>query len=99
MRALGFEPKKEEIRKMISDIDKDGSGESHCINTPNPSQVYVCFAGSIDFNEFLQMMTTKMVGRKGLKEVVSRDLGVHYMGGVHVLTFAHSPMCSHLHTE
>ena len=28
MRALGFEPKKEEIKKMISDIDKDGSGLS-----------------------------------------------------------------------
>ena len=27
MRALGFEPKKEEIRRMIADIDKDGSGE------------------------------------------------------------------------
>ena len=26
MRALGFEPKKEEIRKMISDADRDGSG-------------------------------------------------------------------------
>ena len=26
MRALGFEPKKEEIKKLISDIDKDGSG-------------------------------------------------------------------------
>lgn len=26
MRALGFEPKKEEIRRMIADIDKDGSG-------------------------------------------------------------------------
>merc|ERR1712244_50325 len=26
MRALGFEPKKEEIKKMITDIDKDGSG-------------------------------------------------------------------------
>ena len=26
MRALGFEPKKEEIKKMISDSDKDGSG-------------------------------------------------------------------------
>ena len=25
-RALGFEPKKEEIKKMIADIDKDGSG-------------------------------------------------------------------------
>ena len=45
MRALGFEPKKEEIKKMIADIDKDGSG-------------------SIDFNEFLQMMTAKMVSTR-----------------------------------
>lgn len=43
MRALGFEPKKEEIKKMIADIDKDGSG-------------------TIDFDEFLTMMTAKMVG-------------------------------------
>lgn len=42
MRALGFEPKKEEIKKMISDIDRDGNG-------------------TIDFNEFLEMMTAKMV--------------------------------------
>ena len=42
MRALGFEPKKEEIKKMISDIDKEGSG-------------------TIDFNDFLSMMTQKMV--------------------------------------
>jgi len=27
MRALGFEPKKEEIKKMILDVDKDGSGQ------------------------------------------------------------------------
>lgn len=26
MRALGFEPKKEEIKKMVQEIDKDGSG-------------------------------------------------------------------------
>lgn len=26
MRALGFEPKKEEIKRMIADIDKEGSG-------------------------------------------------------------------------
>lgn len=26
MRALGFEPKKDEIKRMINDIDKDGSG-------------------------------------------------------------------------
>lgn len=42
MRALGFEPKKEEIKKMIADIDKEGSG-------------------TIDFNDFLCMMTKKMV--------------------------------------
>uniref|UniRef100_A0A8C5JGW2 Centrin 1 n=1 Tax=Junco hyemalis TaxID=40217 RepID=A0A8C5JGW2_JUNHY len=27
MRALGFEPKKEEIKKIISDIDKEGTGK------------------------------------------------------------------------
>ena len=27
MRALGFEPKKEEIKKMIADIDKEGAGK------------------------------------------------------------------------
>ncbi|XP_033617473.1 centrin-2-like [Fukomys damarensis] len=27
MRALGFEPKKEEIKKMISEIDEDGTGK------------------------------------------------------------------------
>ena len=27
MRALGFEPKKEEIKKMTSDVDKEGTGK------------------------------------------------------------------------
>ncbi|GFT50130.1 centrin-1 [Nephila pilipes] len=27
LRALGFEPKKEEIKKMVSEIDKDNSGK------------------------------------------------------------------------
>ena len=27
MRALGFEPRKEEIKKLIADIDRDGSGQ------------------------------------------------------------------------
>ena len=55
MRALGFEPKKEEIKKMISDIDKDGSG-------------------TIDFQEFLEMMTSKMVReREGEKQRQESD--------------------------
>jgi hypothetical protein len=51
MRALGFEPKKEEIRKMISDIDKDGNG-------------------NIDFQEFLDMMTTKMSEKDSREEIL-----------------------------
>ena len=57
MRALGFEPKKEEIKKMISDIDKDGSG-------------------MIDFNEFLDMMTAKMV-RGGRSQAAAGRPGPH----------------------
>jgi EF hand len=50
-RALGFEPKKDEIKKMINDIDKDGSG-------------------TIDFDEFLQMMTAKMGERDSREEIM-----------------------------
>jgi centrin-1 len=50
-RALGFEPKKEEVKKMIADIDKDGSG-------------------TIDFEEFLTMMTVKMGERDSKEEIL-----------------------------
>ena len=51
MRALGFEPKKEEIKKMIADIDKDGTG-------------------TIDFQEFLGMMTAKMSEKDSKEEIL-----------------------------
>merc|ERR1711981_1476889 len=41
MRALGFEVKNEELKKMVADIDGDGNG-------------------TIEFTEFLSMMTGKM---------------------------------------
>jgi centrin-1 len=44
MRALGFEPKKEELKGMISEIDADSNG-------------------SIDFNDFLKIMSQKMAER------------------------------------
>merc|ERR1712094_121008 len=52
MRALGFEAKKEELKKMISDIDNDGNG-------------------SIEFGEFLEMMTGKM-GEKDTREGIEK---------------------------
>ncbi|KAL9138923.1 centrin [Amphidinium carterae] len=50
MRALGFEPKKEEIQKMISDVDDDG--------------------GSIGYDEFLKMMTHKILNRDPKDEIL-----------------------------
>jgi centrin-1 len=42
MRALGFEPKKEEVRRILQEIDKNGDGV-------------------IKYDEFLDIMTQKMV--------------------------------------
>merc|ERR1712167_217754 len=52
MRALGFEVKNEELKKMVSDIDNDGNG-------------------TIEFGEFLQMMTGKM-GEKDTRRTSRR---------------------------
>merc|ERR1711981_75078 len=51
MRALGFEPKKEEIRKMVSELDKDGDN-------------------TIDFDEFMAMMSGKMSGKDAKEEIL-----------------------------
>ena len=42
MRALGFEPKKEEIKKMMAEADREGKG-------------------TVAYNDFLEMMQSKMV--------------------------------------
>merc|ERR1739847_217202 len=52
MRALGFEVKNEELKKMVTDIDNDGSG-------------------TIEFVEFLAMMTGKM-GEKDTREDIEK---------------------------
>lgn len=52
MRALGFEPSKEEIQKLIAQIDKDDG------------------SGTINFTEFLAMMTMKMGERDSRDEIV-----------------------------
>jgi len=52
MRALGFEIKNEELKKMVTDIDNDGNG-------------------TIEFGEFLGMMTAKM-GEKDSREDIEK---------------------------
>ena len=49
MRALGFEPKKEEIRKILQEIDKAGEG-------------------TIKYEEFLDIMTGKVVNLLFIKD-------------------------------
>jgi len=53
LRALGFEPSKDEIKKMISEVDKDESG-------------------TLDFSEFLNLMTKKM-SEEDTKEDISKS--------------------------
>mmetsp|Transcript_7473 Transcript_7473/g.6801 ORF Transcript_7473/g.6801 Transcript_7473/m.6801 type:complete len:168 (+) Transcript_7473:46-549(+) len=50
MRALGFEPKKDEIKKMIAEVDKEGTG-------------------TIEYQDFLDLMTVKMAERDPLEEI------------------------------
>ncbi|XP_030000985.1 caltractin [Sphaeramia orbicularis] len=51
MRALGFEPKKEEIRSLVAGISKESSG-------------------TIDFNDFLSIMTLKMNEKDSKEEIM-----------------------------
>ncbi|OQR92542.1 caltractin [Achlya hypogyna] len=51
MRALGFQVKKAEVRKMIADIDKDENG-------------------TIEFENFVEMMTSRMNSRDTREEVL-----------------------------
>mmetsp|Transcript_59663 Transcript_59663/g.167199 ORF Transcript_59663/g.167199 Transcript_59663/m.167199 type:complete len:167 (+) Transcript_59663:111-611(+) len=54
LRALGFEPKKEELKKLVSDLDKTGSNSGQ---------------GQLDFNEFLEIMTAKMCEKDSKEQV------------------------------
>ncbi|KAL8429178.1 hypothetical protein Efla_006314 [Eimeria flavescens] len=51
MRALGFEPKKDEIRKLIASVDAEGTG-------------------SIEFADFLSLMTQKILARDPKEEML-----------------------------
>ncbi|KAI8836863.1 hypothetical protein BC829DRAFT_365116, partial [Chytridium lagenaria] len=51
MRALGFEPKKDEIKRVIAEVDKTGTG-------------------TIDFNEFLELMTAKMAEKDSREDIL-----------------------------
>lgn len=55
LRALGFEPHKEDIKKLLADIDKGGGRETT--------------AGMIDFKEFLEIMTAKMSEKDNPEEI------------------------------
>ncbi len=50
MRALGFEPKKDDVRKILQEIDRNGDGV-------------------IKFDEFIEIMTTKMMERDPVEEM------------------------------
>jgi len=50
MRALGFEPKTEEVKRMIAEVDREGTG-------------------TIEFQDFIDLMTVKIAERDPLEEI------------------------------
>ena len=63
LRALGFEPAKEEIKRLISDLNNGSSAQNRDREKDKEGQV------SIDFNDFLEIMTTKMSERDQPEEL------------------------------
>ena len=58
LRALGFEPQKEEIKRLISDLNNtNNSNKDREKEKTKDGEV------TIDFNDFLDIMTTKMSER------------------------------------
>jgi centrin-1 len=63
LRALGFEPAKEEIKRLISDLNNGSAAQNRDREKDKEGQV------SIDFNDFLEIMTTKMSERDQPEEL------------------------------
>ena len=63
LRALGFEPQKEEIKTLISDLNNNNAGRDRDREKDKEGQV------SIDFNDFLDIMTTKMSEKDSEQEL------------------------------
>ena len=57
LRALGFEPAREEIKKLVSDLNKTQQSRDREKEKEKEGQV------TIDFTAFLDIMTTKMSER------------------------------------
>ena len=55
LRALGFEPKKDEIKKLISDLNTEQKDKEN--------------NNTIDYTEFLQIMTAKMNEKESEEEI------------------------------
>lgn len=80
LRALGFEPRKEEIKKLISQLENSGTStaaaSSATANTvpssdadKTQSQTNTHVDKRLDFNEFVQLMTFKMSERDTKQQI------------------------------
>ena len=63
LRALGFEPSKQEIKRLISDLNNKHNQQTQDREKDTQGQV------TIDKDEFLDIMRTKLSERDGEKEL------------------------------
>ncbi|KRX04240.1 hypothetical protein PPERSA_11364 [Pseudocohnilembus persalinus] len=72
LRALGFEPKKDEIKKLVSDLNSESKDKEN--------------TNTIDYTEFLQIMTAKMNERESPEEI-KRAFNLFDIDKSNVITF------------
>ena len=68
MRALGFEPRKEEIKKMVSEVG--GKRFIVFLQTNLPSQVDKDNSGRLSLDAFMQLMANKMAEKDTKEEIM-----------------------------
>eukprot|EP00753_Platysulcus_tardus_P022674 PLAT9881.2.p1 GENE.PLAT9881.2~~PLAT9881.2.p1 ORF type:complete len:184 (+),score=96.49 PLAT9881.2:53-604(+) len=67
LRALGFEPKKGEIKKLINGISSGSSGGGGAAG--GRAAAAADSSGQLDFNDFLEVLTTKMSEKDSREEI------------------------------
>jgi Ca2+-binding EF-hand superfamily protein len=74
LRALGFEPRKEELKKLVSNIELRNQKGPSTTGTVSTNTTNAAAAGSsssmaLDFNDFLEILTDKMNERDSPEQI------------------------------
>jgi Ca2+-binding EF-hand superfamily protein len=82
MRALGFEPKKEEVKKILSSLEKEAS----TVQSPSSSSKCPPLAGKVSLEQFVLVMARKFE-EKGTREEIMKAFSLFDADNTGRITF------------